>query len=106
MKKILREQLVHYKKTVESLKALISVSTAASIPVNQIFSDNWESIEELQEYKDSIKEEILSEIMKSTNKPQDIMANPLRKPIHTPIATSKIVKHIRGGIYFFLQNFL
>jgi len=93
---------------VESLKALISVSTAASIPVNQIFSENWESIEELQEYKDSIKEEILSEIMKSTNKPKEI---PIKKPIHTPIATSKIVKHIRGGklivgkiMINFLQN--
>lgn len=74
---------------------MISVSNAANIPVNQILSDNWESIEGLQQYKESIKEEILGEIMKPTL-PKDIQQTPNRKSVGAPI-TSKIVKHIRGG---------
>ena len=70
------------------------MSNAANIPVNQILSDNWESIEGLQQYKESIKEEILGEIMKPSQ-PKDIQT-PNRKSTGTPI-TSKIVKHIRGG---------
>ena len=68
------------------------MSSAANIPVNQILSENWESIEGLQQYKEAIKEEILEDLLQ-TNKSQEI--SPTKKP-HIPI-TSKIVKHIRGG---------
>lgn len=73
---------------------MISVSNAANIPVNQILSDNWESIEGLQQYKESIKEEILGEIMKPSQ--PIVLQTPNRKSMGAPI-TSKIVKHIRGG---------
>jgi len=87
--------VTHYKSTIDSLKALISVSSTANIPVNQILAENWESIEGLQQYKESIKEEILEDLLQA-NKSQSQEISPTKKPGHIPI-TSKIVKHIRGG---------
>ena len=90
------------KNTIEALKALMSVSSAANIPVNQILSENWEAVEGLQQYKDAIKQEIIVDFMRP---PPFLDEEPVLKKANASPITSKIVKHIRGGSKY-QHNFL
>ena len=90
------------KNTIEALKTLMSVSSAANMPVNQILSENWESVEGLQQYKDTIMQEIIPDF---TRPPSFLDEEPVVKKANASPITSKIVKHIRGGSKF-LPNFV
>lgn len=72
------------------------MSSAANIPVDQVLLENWESIEELDQYKDLIKDDIIPNLLHL--RPQSYYDEEfeVKKPGVSPI-TSKIVKHIRGG---------
>lgn len=69
------------------------MSNTAGLSIGQLFSENWESVEGLQQYKDSIKEEIWSELLPGYRQRESVS---ISKPPNLP-TTSKIVKHIRGG---------